>query len=123
MALGQPNAIAVIAARRARLDVLPGRAVYMQKIAVGADAVDAIDINASPTENVQARVAKAKAGPDRHPRGRARARPAYDLIGELREAGARVILIRDGDVAPAIAAARPETASTCSWGSAARRRA
>ena len=32
-----------------------------------------------------------------------------DLIGELREAGARVNLIRDGDVAPAIAAARPET--------------
>src|SRR5205085_11645329 len=32
-----------------------------------------------------------------------------DLIGELRQAGARVNLIRDGDVAPAIAAARPET--------------
>jgi fructose-1,6-bisphosphatase II len=33
----------------------------------------------------------------------------HDLIGELREAGAHVILIRDGDVAPAIAAARPES--------------
>jgi len=32
-----------------------------------------------------------------------------ELIGELRQAGARVNLIRDGDVAPAIAAARPET--------------
>jgi len=31
------------------------------------------------------------------------------LIGELRQAGARVNLIRDGDVAPAIAAARPQT--------------
>ena len=37
----------------------PGAAVYMDKIAVGADAVDAIDINAHPTENVNA-VAKAK---------------------------------------------------------------
>ena len=33
----------------------PGAAVYMEKIAVGADAVDAIDINATPTENVQRR--------------------------------------------------------------------
>src|SRR6266571_392985 len=37
----------------------PGAAVYMEKIAAGADAVDAIDIDATPTENVRA-VAKAK---------------------------------------------------------------
>src|SRR5207248_11793646 len=58
-ALGQPNAIAVIAAAERGSLFFPGAAVYMEKIAVGADAVDAIDINASPGENVEA-VARAK---------------------------------------------------------------
>jgi len=87
----------------------PGAALYMDKIAVGPEAADAIDIEATPTENLE-RVAEAKhvgvndltvvvLERDRHD----------DLIGELREAGARVNLIRDGDVAPAIAAAQPGT--------------
>src|SRR5438128_2837066 len=58
-ALGQPNAIAVIAVAERGTMFFPGAAVYMDKIAVGAEAADAIDINASPTENVQA-VAEAK---------------------------------------------------------------
>src|SRR5205809_4419855 len=58
-ALGQPNAIAVIAVAERGTMFFPGAAVYMEKIAAGADAVDAIDINATPTENVNA-VAKAK---------------------------------------------------------------
>jgi fructose-1,6-bisphosphatase II len=81
----------------------------MDKIACGPEALDAIDINASPTENVEA-VAEAKHKDptdvsvvvlerDRH----------NDLIAELRDAGAKVNLIRDGDVAPAIAAARGGT--------------
>jgi fructose-1,6-bisphosphatase II len=76
---------------------------------VGPEAADVIDIDASPTENVQ-RVAEAKGMEvgdvtvvvlerDRHD----------DLIAELREAGARVNLIRDGDVAPSIAAAQAFT--------------
>jgi fructose-1,6-bisphosphatase II len=104
-ALGQPNAIAVIAVAERGTMFFPGAAVYMNKIACGAEAADAIDIKASPTENVN-RVAEAKGVQpsdvsvvvlerDRHD----------DLIRELREAGARVLLIRDGDVAPAIAAA------------------
>ncbi|HEY3017732.1 MAG TPA: fructose-bisphosphatase class II, partial [Gaiellaceae bacterium] len=86
-----------------------GAAVYMDKIACGEEAADAIDIDASPGENVEA-VAEAKRKDptdvsvvvlerDRHD----------DLIRELREAGAKVNLIRDGDVAPAIAAARGGT--------------
>jgi fructose-1,6-bisphosphatase II len=105
-ALGQPNAIAVIALAERGTMFFPGAAVYMDKIACGPEAVDAIDINASPSENVEA-VAEAKSCEptdvsvvvlerDRHD----------DLIRELREAGAKVNLIRDGDVAPAIAAAR-----------------
>ena len=108
-ALGQPNAIAVIAVAERGTMFFPGVAVYMDKIACGPEAVDAIDINASPTENVQA-VAESKGVEatdisvvvlerDRHER----------LIAELREAGAKVNLIRDGDVAPAIAAARGGT--------------
>src|SRR5436189_6186266 len=58
-ALGQPNAIAVIALAERGTMFFPGAAVYMDKIACGADAVDAIDINASPAENVEA-VAEAK---------------------------------------------------------------
>jgi fructose-1,6-bisphosphatase II len=104
-ALGQPNAIAVIALAERGTMFFPGAAVYMNKIACGEEAAEAIDITASPTENVRG-VAEAKGMPptdvsvvvlerDRHD----------DLIAELREAGAKVHLIRDGDVAPAIAAA------------------
>jgi fructose-1,6-bisphosphatase II len=105
-ALGQPNAIAVIAVAERGTMFFPGAAVYMDKIAVGAEAADAISIDATPTENVRA-VAKAKGMDvedvtvvvlerDRH----------EELIGELRQAGARVNLIRDGDVAPSMAAAQ-----------------
>ncbi|MFL5954615.1 MAG: class II fructose-bisphosphatase [Gaiellaceae bacterium] len=108
-ALGQPNAIAVIAAADRGSMFFPGAAVYMEKIAAGADAIDAIDIDATPTENVNA-VAKAKGRRPSDIRVVVLERDRHEnLIGELRQAGARVTLIRDGDVAPAIAAARPET--------------
>ncbi len=108
-ALGQPNAIAVIALAERGTMFFPGAAVYMDKIACGPEAASVIDIAASPSENVR-RVAAAKGvNPtdvsvvvlerDRHD----------DLIAELRECGAKVLLIRDGDVAPAIAAAQPGT--------------
>ncbi len=108
-ALGQPGAIAVIAVSERGSMFFPGAALYMNKIAVGAEAADAIDIDATPSENVR-RVAEAKGMEihdltvvvlerDRHD----------DLIAELRDCGARVNLIRDGDVAPALAAARPGT--------------
>src|SRR5215813_1946787 len=108
-ALGQPNAIAVIAVAERGSMFFPGAAVYMEKIAAGADAVDAIDINATPTENVNA-VAKAKGRRVTDVRVVVLERERHEnLIGELRQAGARVNLIRDGDVAPAIAAAQRGT--------------
>jgi fructose-1,6-bisphosphatase II len=108
-ALGQPNAIAVIAAAARGSMFFPGAAFYMNHIAPGPAAADVVDIEASPTENVKA-VAKAKGVKPTDVRVVVLERPRHDeLIGELREAGARVLLIRDGDVAPAIAAARPET--------------
>ncbi len=107
--VGQPNALSVIALAERGSMFFPGAAVYMDKIAVGQGAADSIDITAPPAENVR-RVAKAMdkesdemtvviLDRDRH----------QELIEEVREAGARVFLITDGDVAPAIAAARPYT--------------
>lgn len=108
-ALGMPNAIAVIAVAERGSMFFPGAAVYMDKIAVGPDAVDAIDIDAPPGENVR-RVAEAKG---LHPSDVSVVvldRERHEqLIAELREAGAKVRLITDGDVAPSIAAARPGT--------------
>jgi fructose-1,6-bisphosphatase II len=106
---GQPNAIAVIAVAERGTMFFPGAAVYMDKIACGPEAIDAVDIEAPARENVE-RVARAKGKKpsevsvvvlerDRHD----------DLIAELREIGAKVLLIPDGDVAPAIAAAQPAT--------------
>src|SRR5256884_3599151 len=57
-ALGQPNAITVIALAERGTIFFPGAAVYMEKIAAGPDAIGAVDITATPTENVE-RVAKA----------------------------------------------------------------
>ena len=108
-ALGQPNAISVIALAERGSMFFPGAAVYMEKIAAGADAIDAVDITATPAENVRA-VAKAKGVRPTDVRVVVLERDRHErLITELHEVGARVNLIRDGDVAPAIAAARPET--------------
>ena len=108
-ALGQPGAIAVIAVAERGTMLFPGAAFYMEKIAVGPYAVDAIDITRSPTENVQA-VAEALGKTTRQVDVVVLERERHDaLIAELRDAGARVKLIRDGDVAPAIAAAQPST--------------
>jgi fructose-1,6-bisphosphatase II len=105
-AFGQPNAIAVIAVAERGTMFFPGAAVYMEKIATGPEAVDAIDITLSATENVQ-RVAEAKGMAVRDVTVVVLERERHvALIAELREAGARVNLIRDGDVAPAIAAAQ-----------------
>jgi fructose-1,6-bisphosphatase II len=107
--LGQPNAISVIALAERGTMFFPGAAVYMDKIACGPEAADAIDIDATPAENV-ARVAEAKGMTPRDVSVVVLERPRHgQLIAGLREAGARVILIRDGDVAPAIAAAHGGT--------------
>jgi fructose-1,6-bisphosphatase II len=108
-ALGQPNAIAVIALSERGTMFFPGAAFYMEKIAVGPAAIGVIDIEQSPTENVR-RVAEALGKTAREVDVVVLERDRHiELIAELREAGARVRLIRDGDVAPSIAAAQPGT--------------
>ncbi|MGH2681919.1 MAG: class II fructose-bisphosphatase [Actinomycetota bacterium] len=105
---GMGNALSVVAVAERGTMFDPGPAVYMDKIAAGPDAADAIDLEAGPEENVR-RVAKAKGvrpeeitvvvlDRDRH----------EDLVDRIRSAAARVRFITDGDVAGAIQAALPE---------------
>lgn len=106
--LGRGNALAVIAVSERGTMFNPGPCVYMEKIAVGPEAVGAIDIRASVAENL-ARVAEAK---------RTRVsdlsvvildRPRHDkLIAEVREVGSRIKLISDGDIFGAIATSWPD---------------
>ncbi len=79
--------------------------MYMEKIVVGPDACGVIDLDASPTENLQ-RVADAKKCYVEDLTVVIIDRPRHDkMVAEIRKAGARIHLISDGDVAPAIAAA------------------
>jgi fructose-1,6-bisphosphatase II len=108
-AKGQPNAIAVIALAERGTMFFPGAAVYMDKIACGPDAIDKVDIDAPPRKNIEA-VAKAKGKKPTEVTVVVLERDRHEgLIAELREIGAKVLLIPDGDVAPAIAAAQPAT--------------
>src|SRR5207248_234934 len=108
-AKGQPNAIAVIAVAERGTMFFPGAAVYMDKIACGPEAIEAVDIEAPPRENVE-RVARAKECKPSDVAVVVLERDRHEaLIEELREVGAKVVLIPDGDVAPAIAAAQPGT--------------
>jgi fructose-1,6-bisphosphatase/sedoheptulose 1,7-bisphosphatase-like protein len=81
----------------------------MQKIAVGPDCVGVIDIDASATENLK-RIAEAKKCNISDLTAVILDRPRHeDLIREVREAGARISLIGDGDVSAAIACATPNS--------------
>ena len=107
--IGQPNAISVIALAERGTMFFPGAAVYMDKIACGAVAAGVIDITAPPEENIR-RVAKAKGVKPEEVTVTILDRPRHaDIIAAVRSVGARVLLIRDGDVAGAIAAAMPRT--------------
>src|SRR2546422_23990 len=79
------------------------------KVAADADAADAIDVEAPPEENVR-RVAKAKGVGPEEITVTILDRPRHEkLIAAVRDVGARVFLITDGDVAGAITAAAPGT--------------
>jgi fructose-1,6-bisphosphatase class II len=103
-AYGQSNSLAVLAfGPQGTLMHAPD--TYMQKVAVGPEAADAVHVDASPTENIT-NVAKALKRDvedlvvcildrDRH----------VDLIKEVRATGARIRLISDGDVFGAVATA------------------
>jgi len=109
MAKGMPNSIAVIAVAERGTMFDPSAVFYMDKIATGAEAAGVIDINAPVAENI-ARVAKAKHGGPEDVTVCILDRPRHaELVRQVRESGARIRFISDGDVAGAISAARPGT--------------
>ena len=109
MSKGMPNAISVLAVAERGAMFDPSAVFYMNKIAVGPDAVDVIDITAPIGENIR-RVAKAKNSTVADLTVCILDRPRHtQLMADVRAAGARIRLISDGDVAGAIAASRPDS--------------
>ncbi|WP_255352974.1 class II fructose-bisphosphatase [Modestobacter sp. Leaf380] len=109
MAKGMPNAVSVLAVadRGAMYD--PSAVFYMDKIATGPIAADVVDIRLPVKENIR-RVAKAKKAWPADVTVVILDRPRHEqLAQEVRDAGARIKFITDGDVAGAIAAAREGT--------------
>jgi fructose-1,6-bisphosphatase II len=109
MAKGMPNAIAVLAATERGAMFDPSAVFYMEKLAVGPEAADVVDITAPVAENIR-RVAQAKQTDVSDVTVCILDRARHQgLVKEVREAGARIHFISDGDVAGAISAARPNT--------------
>ena len=108
-AMAYDNALAVFAAAERGSMFDPSAVFYMEKLVVGPDAANVVDLSRSVAENVQA-VAKALDKPVGEVVVAVLERPRHeDLVKEIREAGAKVKFLLDGDVAGAIAAARPDT--------------
>src|SRR5690625_4718760 len=108
VARGSWNALSVIAIADGG-NLLHAPDMYMRKIAVGPESVGKIDINAPTADNLAA-VAKAKNKDVEDVVAVVLNRPRHDkLIQEIREAGARIKLIQDGDVAGAMNTAFDDT--------------
>lgn len=106
---GMPNAIAVVALSERGTMFYPPHVSYMEKIAVGPDAAEVVDIERPVKDNIEA-VAKAKGLNPRDVTVIVLDRPRHsDLVQEIRDTGARIKFISDGDVAGAIVAAMPDT--------------
>ena len=106
---GLPGSIAVIALSERGTMNCPQEVVYMNKIAVGKEAKDVIDINASVETNLT-NIAKAKGRRIGELTVIVLDRPRHDqLIDDIRSAGARIKLISDGDIAAGIHAAMWES--------------
>jgi len=115
-AKGRSGALAVIALSERGTMFNPGPCVYMEKLAVGPLGRGVVDLSATPTENLKA-LAK-RLGKDITELGVVILdRPRHDdLVAEVREVGARVLSISDGDVAGAIATAWPNSGADILFG-------
>jgi fructose-1,6-bisphosphatase II len=109
MSKGMPNALAVIAVAERHSMFDPSAVFYMEKIATGPEAAGVIELDAPAAENIR-RVAKAKSKRVEDVTVCILDRPRHmDLVQQVRDAGAKVRFISDGDVAGAIMAAREGT--------------
>jgi fructose-1,6-bisphosphatase II len=107
LAMGRANALSTVAASESGSMFNPGPFVYMNKIAVGPDAKNSIDIEA-PAKNNLANIARAKGCDIDDLTVVVLDRPRHkELIAELRNTRARIRLITDGDVAGSIMTAWP----------------
>ena len=108
-AKGMTNALSVMAVAERGAMYDPSAVFYMEKLVVGAEAGDSVDIEAPVGHNIRA-VAKAKSCATDDVTVMVLDRPRHEeMVKEIRETGARITFITDGDVAGAIIAARPGT--------------
>jgi len=108
-AMGRNGALSVIALSERGSMFNPGPCVYMKKVAVGPRGRGSVDINASATDNLH-ELSKRLKKPIQELGVVILDRPRHDsLVEEVREAGARVLSIPDGDVAGAIATGWPNS--------------
>ncbi len=109
MSKGMPGAVAVLAVAERGAMFDPSAVFYMRKLAVGADCADVIDIDAGTAENLR-RIAAVKRSSVSDVTVCILDRPRHaELVREVRQAGARIVFISDGDVAGAISAARDQS--------------
>ncbi|NUW35309.1 class II fructose-bisphosphatase [Nonomuraea sp. SMC257] len=108
-ALGMPDAVSVIAVSERGSMYDPSAVFYMEKLVTGPEAADVVDIEAPVAANIAA-VARAKGCSASDVTVVVLDRPRHDqLVKEIRETGARIKFIVDGDVAGAIMAGRVGT--------------
>jgi len=108
-AKGMSNAISVLAVAERHTMYDPSAVFYMDKVVTGPLAADVVDITAPPAENVR-RVAKAKGERPASVTVVILDRPRHEeLVEAVRETGARIRFLSDGDVAGAIMTAREGT--------------
>jgi fructose-1,6-bisphosphatase II len=106
MSKGMPNALAVLAVAERGAMFDPSAVFYMEKLAVGPDAAEVIDLRAGVLENLR-RIAKVKRSSIEELTVCILDRPRHEqLVEQVRHAGARIQFITDGDIAGAISAAR-----------------
>jgi fructose-1,6-bisphosphatase II len=109
LAMGTANAISTVALAPRGSMFNPGPFMYMNKIAVGPEAKDVIDIEAPVAENLR-RIARAKGEKVEDLKVIILDRERHQtLIHEVRQAGARIRMIRDGDVISALMTAMPDS--------------
>lgn len=110
MSKGMPNALSVLAVAERGSMFDPSAVFYMEKLAVGPDFADVVDLAVGWTENLR-RIAKVKKSRVSDLLVCVLDRPRHAaLVDEIREAGARIMFISDGDIAGAIYAAREQSA-------------
>ncbi len=109
IARGLPGGISAVAISPRGSMNFPRQVVYMNKIVVGKEAKDAIDINASVAANLNS-IARAKKLNVQEVTAVVLDRPRHErLLAEIRSAGARVKLISDGDISASLQAALPNS--------------